>query len=98
MSVFVPVLDGVGVCVALKSRGLFVGVTDVVDIRVTVAEREGVCDLVIVREPVCDIVWVGLVDFKTQTVLDDGVHAAVCISFAKQTEQAVQVAALVTVL
>jgi hypothetical protein len=56
VSVFVPVLDGVGVCVALKSRGLFVAVTDVVDIRVTVAEREGVCDLVIVREPVCDIV------------------------------------------
>ena len=74
------------------------GVTDLDDVCVCVAEREGVCDLVVEREAVCDIVCVGLVDFKIQTVLDDIVHAAVCISFARHTEQAEQVAAFVTIL
>ena len=40
----------------------------------------------------------GVVDFKTHTVLEDTVHAAVCISFAKQTVQVEQEAALVVVL
>ena len=40
----------------------------------------------------------GLVDFKIHTVLDETVHAAVCISFARQTVQAEQVGAFVVVL
>ena len=44
------------------------------------------------------MVVVGLVDTNTQTVSDDMVHAAVCISFDRHTLQAVQVAAFVVVL
>jgi hypothetical protein len=94
----VIVLDGDCVCVALIRRGLLVGVTDTVDACVTVDERDIVCDLVIVRDEVCDLVCVGLVDFKIHTVSDETVHAAVCISFARQTVQAEQVGAFVVVL
>ena len=73
----VIVLDGDCVCVALIRRGLLVGVTDTVDACVPDPEREDVCDLVIVRDGVCVIVCVGLVDFKIHTVLDETVHAAV---------------------
>ena len=59
---------------------------------------EDVCDIVVVRDGDCVIVCVGLVDTNTQTVSDDVVHAAVCISFDRHTLQAVQVAAFVVVL